>query len=114
MINWAGVPDSILEEVKRRYPEKINGQLFAGPTTDESQQLIAQQSEGSQLLLVKSWEPPLAELADYLANSHGYLLPLDWKESRLQGIESFHLEEWRRFAAAQNNWDLLALPEVGA
>jgi hypothetical protein len=66
-------------------------------------------------VLVKSWEPPLAELADYLQTGDGYLMPLDWKlsgsESTRKAIEPFHLEEWRRFTALQENWELLQLPE---
>jgi len=74
--------------------------------------LIAQQSEARQLVLVRSWEPPLAELSDYLQTGDGYIMPLDWKNSRRVSIEPFHLEEWRRFTAAQKKWELLVWPEI--
>ena len=112
LINWGGIPDAILDELALQYPRQIIDRLYAGPTAEESQQLIAQQSEARQLVLVKAWEPPLAELSDYLQTGDGYIMPLDWKKSRRVSIEPFHLEEWRRFAAAQKKWELLVWPET--
>ena len=75
-------------------------------------------SDGQTLvILVKSWEPPLAELSDYLlAIGNGdekYLLPLDWSEQAVKHIRDVHLDEWRRFCSKLNssdgieNWQVL-------
>jgi hypothetical protein len=113
LINWGDIPETIVDEVLTRFQPGVSGRLFAGPTAEEAEQLIAQQSEGNQLVLLRSWEPPMAELADYLREGFGYLLPLDWKDSGLETIESYHLQEWRRFAATQEKWQLLIWPEQG-
>ncbi|HIG42586.1 MAG: DUF2868 domain-containing protein [bacterium] len=108
LVNWGGIPDLIVEQLAKHYPQQISGELHAGPTAEDAQHSQAQQAVGSQLVLVKSWEPPLAELADYLHDTHGYLLPVDWKNSAQEAVTDFHLEEWRRFTATQDNWQLLA------
>ena len=114
LINWGGIPDVIVSDVERHFPRQIIDRLYAGPTAEDSQQSVAQQSEVPQLVLVKSWEPPLAELADYLQTGAGYIMPLDWEQSEKVPIDSFHLEEWRRFSAAQKDWALLVWSEPSA
>lgn len=69
----------------------------------------------STVVLVKSWEPPLAELSDYLSLLSGsqqkYIMPLDWDESEVKSIRENHLGEWRRFCATLGDWQLLQLDE---
>lgn len=69
----------------------------------------------STVVLVKSWEPPLAELSDYLSLLSGsqqkYIMPLDWDESEVKSIRANHLGEWRRFCATLGDWQLLQLDE---
>ncbi len=62
------------------------------------------------VVVVRAWEPPLAELADRLNGTRGLILPLAWKESQLQHPEASHWQEWRRFAAALPGWKVLHWP----
>ena len=67
----------------------------------------------SLVVLVKSWEPPLAELADRLkdidSNADKLILPLDWNDTGIRQPTLAHLDEWRRFAATLPNWQVLQL-----
>jgi hypothetical protein len=69
----------------------------------------------SLVVLVKSWEPPLAELGDYLSalpeSMQRFILPLDWDEDSVQPIREIHLHEWRRFCGTLAGWQLLQLAE---
>jgi hypothetical protein len=67
----------------------------------------------SLVVVVKSWEPPLAELADRLselgARADKLILPLDWSDGGLRQPSLAHLDEWRRFAATLGGWQVLQL-----
>ncbi|MDP6415031.1 MAG: DUF2868 domain-containing protein [Gammaproteobacteria bacterium] len=67
------------------------------------------------VVLVKSWEPPLGELRDYLTSlsdpSQKYILPLDWGETSVKPIKDIHLQEWRRFCHTLDGWQLLQLED---
>jgi len=67
----------------------------------------------SLVVVVKSWEPPLAELADRLkdmdSNTDKLILPLDWNEMGIHQPAPAHLDEWRRFAATLSDWQVLQL-----
>ena len=56
------------------------------------------------ILLVRSWEPPLGEIADFIAEipegCDVYLAPLAWQGERAMGVGAVHRDEWRRFCAA--------------
>lgn len=79
---------------------------------------IAQKEDAkiqSIVVLVKSWEPPLGELNDYLLSIQGpqqkFILPMDWNEETVKPTLEVHLNEWRRFCATLENWKLLQLDE---
>ncbi len=59
------------------------------------------------VVIVRAWEPPLAELGDHLRDRHGLLLPLDWNEAGLRPPRAEHLDEWRRFAGTLGDWRVL-------
>ena len=111
LVNWGTVSRGIVEMLQRQLATRIIGRLEAGPAASDDQQSSAEKSNHRQLILVKSWEPPLAELADYLRHSRGYILPLDWEQSELKVIDLFHLQEWRRFAATLPDWKIYLLPQ---
>ena len=103
--NWAGTPSEILAAL----PELNLDQqdlIIAGPTASAAEQSAAERWQGEQLIIVKAWEPPMGELEDFLENSRGYLLPLDWNESGLTKPRTVHLDEWRRLAGRLPNWQL--------
>lgn len=67
--------------------------------------------EHSVVVLVKSWEPPLAELADVLQllpqQGQRLILPVDWSKQALGEVRPVHFAEWRRFAATLPGWEVL-------
>lgn len=71
--------------------------------------------EHSVVVLVKSWEPPLAELADILLllprQGQCLILPVDWSKQTLNKVRPVHFAEWRRFAATLPGWKVLQVRE---
>ncbi|TQV89028.1 DUF2868 domain-containing protein [Aliikangiella coralliicola] len=103
--NWGGLDLnmlSILDELNL----SSDNVICAGPNASFAEQTVAERWRGEQLVLVKSWEPPLGELADFLQNSKGYLLPLDWEEQRLISPRESHVQEWQRFAKKLKHWQV--------
>ena len=112
--NWCGLDEklvAIIEQTIQRDCSNVSRQseLQAGPLVSHSQQMVSERWQNTQLLLVKGWEPPLAELADFMQNGRGYLLPLDWNEQGLKTLNIDHLNEWRRFISPLDKWQLLQL-----
>jgi len=97
--NWDSIPMEILGLVPR-----INA------TDKNTHESARQQSSEEQLLVVKAWEPPLGELEDFLEDSKGYLLPIDWNESGLCKLRTTHFHEWQRLINKFPNWQLY-IPE---
>ncbi|PHS16384.1 MAG: hypothetical protein COA86_12160 [Kangiella sp.] len=110
--NWANIPSILLDRIE----EKLSGikvnTINAGPSATDSERLIADRWRETQLIIVKSWEPPLAELSDFMQNSMGYLLPLDLKNEKIVECKDFHLQEWFRFVEKQPQWKLLLIPDL--
>lgn len=105
VINWAGVEAELLQQLDEPI-FSVDQQLHAGPLASAAAQQEAEQWTGAQLLIVKAWEPPMGELADYMQKTRGYLLPLDWQNGQLCPPQKQHLEEWRYFISAMSNWQL--------
>ncbi len=62
------------------------------------------------VVVVRAWEPPLAELADRLRSGNGLILPLAWEGSQLHKPRTAHWQEWRRFVAGLPGWQVLQWP----
>jgi len=112
--NWCGLDDNLVAAIEKTLQQSdLNisrqSELQAGPLVSHSQQMVSERWQDTQLLLVKGWEPPLAELADFMQNGQGYLLPLDWNNQGLQCLDPDHLNEWRRFILPLDKWQLLQL-----
>jgi len=112
--NWCGLEQKILSEVEKKIHQSSplfskRSELEAGPFVSHSAQMVSERWQDPQLLIVKGWEPPLAELSDFMQNGQGYLLPMDWNEGGLQSLDTEHLAEWRRFILPLSNWKLLQL-----
>ena len=60
-----------------------------------------------KVILVPAWEPPLGELEDFMRETSGTLLVLDWVNDQFQKVEPQHLDEWRRFCFTLPNWQLV-------
>ncbi len=109
--NWANISLRLLNKITTRLSGKNVNTINAGPGGTESERLIAERWRETQLIVVKSWEPPLAELSDFMQNSMGYILPLDIKNEIIVEAKDFHLQEWFRFVEKHSQWQLLLLPE---
>lgn len=64
-----------------------------------------------QIVLVKAWEPPMGEFADYLQMSTGCIVIINYNEEKLLPIKPSHLEEWRRFTRTLSGWTLFVDPQ---
>ena len=111
LLDWADVSSSCYERIQQLLGDAV-GIHPIGPLRDQ----LATHSPGdhSLVILVKSWEPPLAELADRLkdidSNADKLILPLDWSDTGLRQPAAAHLDEWRRFAATlSGGWQVLQL-----
>ena len=110
VLDWAGTPGNCIDQVKQKF-----GELAAiypiGPLAEQFETNLVKSQ--SLVVLVKSWEPPLAELADRLrqirTNSDKLILPLDWNADGIQQPAPAHLDEWRRFPATLPDWKVLGL-----
>lgn len=121
VLDWAGVPDYVARNVSAQLQPR-NGIQNVKPDSCYAD-LDAAGADVAIVVLVKAWEPPLAELADFLrtipaaAGQNRLLLPLDWNKDRLQAVNSNHQQEWRRFAATlktgekgkMRHWQVLQL-----
>jgi hypothetical protein len=107
--NWAGLKDTLIEQVKLKLTGSSINDLPAGPAASYAEQLVSERWQEPQLLIVKGWEPPLAELSDYMQNGCGYLLPVDWNDDGFQKLSNTHLQEWQRFLNNLACWQLLQL-----
>ena len=58
------------------------------------------------LVIVKGWEPPMAEMADVMAGLSGYVLILNWRDGQLLPVSDIQKDEWARFCQS-HNWQLL-------
>ncbi|MEX2365209.1 MAG: DUF2868 domain-containing protein, partial [Pseudohongiellaceae bacterium] len=105
LVNWADAPEFCLEYISEGLgqPQRV----YAVTSLDDSSLAQAVQGQSRPVVLVKSWEPPLGELRDYLGKGPGYILPLDWTETEVGRIKPVHLQEWQRFCGSLSNWKLL-------
>ncbi len=103
--NWAGVPLNVIKSIKVLHAD-TNNRMNVGPLASDTEQKLADRWQGNQVLLVKSWEPPLRELADYLEGTRGVIFPLDWEGEQLNPVMKHHLDEWLRFCAQFSHWKI--------
>ncbi|MCW8876699.1 MAG: DUF2868 domain-containing protein [Kangiellaceae bacterium] len=106
--NWADIDLSLVEDLPFVDCSKDN-LLKAGPSANDAEQSIAERWRGPQLVIVKSWEPPLGELEDYLENSEGVVFPIDWKNGEMVIPKKQHLLEWRRFIFPLKQWKVFSV-----
>jgi len=110
LLDWADVPSDCHERIQQLLGDAA-GIYPLGPLGEEDETQLS--VDHSLVVVVKSWEPPLAELADRLAeldsNADKLILPLDWSDSGLRQPSDAHLDEWRRFAATLSGWQVLQL-----
>ena len=133
LLDWADAPAICLKQIQEQLgsAEQIrkifpSSRPASGPVSEFP--LEVTNPSQSIVVLVKSWEPPLGELGDVLAEipvgiqagiqtglqnqRTASLLPLDWNKSGIIQPTAAHLDEWRRFAATLSNWQVIRLPQI--
>lgn len=103
VINWGQFSEAVMDQV--HVPAKYLSVLSVHAGS-KGAVLQDAQSQKDPLVLVKAWEPPLGELADFLSESGGCLMPIDVTEERVIAPAKVHLSEWRRFAASVPGWQI--------
>ncbi len=96
LVNWAGFTYELINTLQLQPIRTIT----IDPLTMDQDNAEPEQ----QLVLVKSWEPPMGELQDYLHKGRGLLFPIDLKSQTVNAPEQRHLEEWQRFVRTLPNW----------
>ena len=110
LFDLAHTPDSLLSDIGERLQVAT---IHRTPVNLHSQlQRVDNAKSPALVVLVRSWEPPLAELADSLREeltaeqqSNLFIAPIDWvsapqKNERLVEPQVAHTQEWRRFCAS--------------
>jgi hypothetical protein len=113
LLDWAGVSSSCSERIQQLLGEAAE----IHPIGPLQHQFSTHSSDDcSVVVVVKSWEPPLAELADSLkrvgSSADKLILPLDWNDTGVRQPTPAHLDEWRRFAATLSDWQVLQLETI--
>jgi len=110
LLDWADVSPTCYGRIQQRLGDAAEIHRI-GPL--QHQLVTHSPGNHSLVVLVKSWEPPLAELADRLkdidSNADKLILPLDWNDTGIRQPTLAHLDEWRRFAATLAGWQVLQL-----
>ncbi len=121
LVNWASVPYCYVENIFTQ--SDVNTSLPSGTLVSDEALNRLQHSKLPILILVKAWEPPLAELGDCMQISAGFVFPVDLtlaathvdtkqdakkntKETVLKKPKQEHLEEWQRFIESYAEWQL--------
>ena len=107
VVNWAAPAP---------YPEEYLEKFVGSPLiVRDRMTVIARPEEVGQddsklVILVKSWEPPMGELKDFMTSmsTAGLVLPLDWDGAKVNEIRDLHLSEWRRFCGTVEGWSILS------
>ena len=111
LLDWADISPICYERIQ----QLLGDAAEIHPIGPLRHQLATHSTDNHSLIvLVKSWEPPLAQLADRLkdidSNADKLILPLDWNDTGIRQPTPAHLDEWRRFAATlPNSWQVLQL-----
>lgn len=109
--NWAGVDLKLLADFQG-LDLTADNLLNSGPLATQDEQQLAEHWRGQQVVLVKAWEPPMGELADFLQAGLGFIWPLDWKDGSLVSLRQQHLQEWQRFAEQLPAWQVYLPAEL--
>lgn len=113
LVNWSGALGPQSRSLLSELGLDTDNMETAGLALKDDQALLSRINQQQQdlVILVKSWEPPLSELGDFLSainvkrDCYLLLLPL---ENR--GIKAEALADWQQFAAQQHHPRLVLAP----
>lgn len=118
LVNWARFPYSDVEHLFTDVD--LDTTLPSGALISENSLHIMQKTTVPALVLVKAWEPPLAELGDCMQISSGLLFPIDVIENAsienrteentvkrmLRKPNQKQMQEWQRFIEKYADWHI--------
>ena len=107
VVLWDNIAHKIADKL---FPESTQSYIVIDTWTGDQTQINQLREINEPIIVVKAWEPPMAELADQVAINKGYILPLNWNEHGLIAIEPIAHDEWARFCT--ENKCTMVLAEV--
>jgi hypothetical protein len=99
------LPKSLKQHMYQQIGKPKFEYVLSGQENDDSEEK-AILDNCKKVLVVAAWEPPLGELADFMALTQGIIIPVDWKGEQFCQISELHLDEWRRFCFPMKQWQL--------
>ena len=124
LFDCAHTSDVLLSKIEKSL--RVSASVKAPESFDLKLDGISPTSKSPLVIVVRSWEPPLAELADSILEAFSaeqrrnlFIAPIDWESNQQQGDHLIqpvvaHTQEWRRFCANGLGCTHLALFEAKA
>ena len=124
LFDCAHTSDALLSKIEKSL--RVSASYKAPTSFDFTLDGISPTSTPSFVVVVRSWEPPLAELADSILaaftaeqRQNLFIAPIDWESNQQQGDHLIrpnvaHSQEWRRFCESALGCTHLALFEAQA
>lgn len=124
LFDCAHASDALLSKIEKSL--RVSASVKAPASFDFKLDGISPTSKSPLVIVVRSWEPPLAELADSILEAFTaeqrrnlFIAPIDWESNQQQGDHLIqpnvaHTQEWRRFCANGLGCTHLALFEAKA
>lgn len=124
LFDCAHTSDVLLSKIEKSL--RVSASVKAPESFDLKLDSISPTSKSPLVIVVRSWEPPLAELADSILEAFSaeqrrnlFIAPIDWESNQQQGDHLIqpvvaHTQEWRRFCANGLGCTHLALFEAKA
>ena len=124
LFDCAHTSDALLSKIEKSL--RVSASYKAPTSFDFTLDGISPTSTPSFVVVVRSWEPPLAELADSILaaftaeqRQNLFIAPIDWESNQQQGDHLIqptvaHTQEWRRFCESALGCTHLALFEAKA
>ena len=122
LFDCAHTSDALLSKIEKSL--RVSASVKAPTSFDFTLDGISPTSTPSFVVVVRSWEPPLAELADSILaaftaeqRQNLFIAPIDWESNQHQGDHLIqptvaHTQEWRRFCESALGCTHLALFEA--
>ena len=124
LFDCAHTSDVLLSKIEKSL--RVSASVKAPESFDLKLDGISPTSKSPLVIVVRSWEPPLAELGDSILEAFSaeqrrnlFIAPIDWESNQQQGDHLIrpnvaHSQEWRRFCESALGCTHLALFEAKA